>query len=231
MKIPVIGFIGWSGVGKTTFIEKLVPVLKKRGLKVAVVKRDGHDFKMDKEGKDTFRFTKAGADVVAISNLKHSALLDNRPHDFMSLLETIRGVDIIIAEGWQEYDIPQIEVHRSSFESLRSPEPNNLRAVITDEKLPIEIPQFGLDDQEPVADFIMDAFSLSDPCRQEYRAIVSGEIPASSSVTVTVNGKSIPMVSFVQDIIREVNTGVLGTLRDVDLPRGSEIRIEISLFD
>lgn len=229
MKIPAIGFIGWSGTGKTTFIEKLIPVLKNRGLRVAVIKRDGHDFQMDKEGKDTFRFTKAGADVVAISNLKHSALLNNRPEDLRSLLETICGVDIIIAEGWQECDIPLIEVHRSSFDRLRSPEPNNLIAIITDEKLPLEIPQFGLEDIEPAADFIMSVLSLSDPCQQEYRAIVSGKTPASSSVTVTVNGKTIPMVPFVQDIVREVNVAVLGTLRDVDLPCRSQIKIEISL--
>ena len=62
-EIPVIGFAAYSGVGKTTLIEKLVRRLKEKGLRVAVVKHDGHAFSMDREGKDTWRYTRAGADV------------------------------------------------------------------------------------------------------------------------------------------------------------------------
>ena len=42
--IPMIGFAAWSGTGKTTLIEKLIVYFKGRGLRVAVIKHDGHDF-------------------------------------------------------------------------------------------------------------------------------------------------------------------------------------------
>ena len=61
MGTPVIGFAAFSGTGKTTLIEKLIPALVSRGLKVAVVKHDAHGLKFDHEGKDSARFSDAGA--------------------------------------------------------------------------------------------------------------------------------------------------------------------------
>ena len=58
--IPVIAFAAYSGTGKTTLIEKLVRELKNRGLRLAVIKHDGHKFEIDHEGKDSWRFAKAG---------------------------------------------------------------------------------------------------------------------------------------------------------------------------
>ena len=66
--IPVISFIGRSGVGKTTYLEKLIAELKKRGYRVGVIKHDIHGFEMDRPGKDTWRHAQAGADVVWISS-------------------------------------------------------------------------------------------------------------------------------------------------------------------
>ena len=70
--------VAWSGAGKTTFIEGLIPELRKFNLRVAVIKHDAHDFEIDKEGKDTYRFTKSGADVVVISSKTHAAIMENR---------------------------------------------------------------------------------------------------------------------------------------------------------
>ena len=53
MEIPVITFAAYSGTGKTTYLEKLLPCLKAAGLRTAVVKHDGHDFEMDRQGNDT----------------------------------------------------------------------------------------------------------------------------------------------------------------------------------
>ena len=98
-KIPVLGFSGFSGCGKTTLIEKLIPLLKKKGLKVAVIKHDGHDFDMDKEGKDTYRFSKAGADTVMISSVSKSARLNNYPMSLEEMSEGVGNADIILVEG------------------------------------------------------------------------------------------------------------------------------------
>ena len=57
-----------SGTGKTTFIEKLIPLLVRRGVRTAVIKSDSHGFNLDTEGKDTARFSVAGAEAVAVSS-------------------------------------------------------------------------------------------------------------------------------------------------------------------
>ena len=44
--IPVIAFAAYSGTGKTTLIEKLVCELEDRGLRLAVIKHDGHKFEI-----------------------------------------------------------------------------------------------------------------------------------------------------------------------------------------
>ena len=58
-----------SNSGKTTLIEGIIRILKSRGYKVGAIKNDVRKFQIDYPGKDSFRFTEAGADNV---NLKLS---------------------------------------------------------------------------------------------------------------------------------------------------------------
>src|SRR5574341_2557616 len=73
--VPVVSFVGNSGVGKTTFLEKLIPVVRGRGLRVASIKHDVHNFTIDYPGKDSFRLTEAGSDIVVLSASTKLALL------------------------------------------------------------------------------------------------------------------------------------------------------------
>ena len=61
--MQVIGVVGYSGVGKTTLVERLVERLAERGT-VGTVKHLGHEGDIDTEGKDTARHRAAGADVT-----------------------------------------------------------------------------------------------------------------------------------------------------------------------
>ncbi len=58
--------------------EKLIRNLKVRGLRIAVIKHDGHDFEIDHRGKDSWRFTQAGADISIISSAGKTAILEQR---------------------------------------------------------------------------------------------------------------------------------------------------------
>ena len=77
MKIPVLCFVGRSNTGKTTLIEKLIPLLKSRGIRVATIKHHNHDFEIDQEGKDTYRHKKAGAHLSMIVSPKKLALVED----------------------------------------------------------------------------------------------------------------------------------------------------------
>ena len=61
MPPPVFIFVGHSGSGKTTLIEKLLPELTARGLHLATIKHAHHKVELDNEGKDSWRYKKAGA--------------------------------------------------------------------------------------------------------------------------------------------------------------------------
>ena len=50
----VLAISGVHNSGKTTLLEKLLPVLRSRGLKVGVIKHDGHDFTPDVPGTDSY---------------------------------------------------------------------------------------------------------------------------------------------------------------------------------
>ena len=43
----VLAVSGLHNSGKTTLLEKLLPALRSRGLKVGIIKHDGHDFTPD----------------------------------------------------------------------------------------------------------------------------------------------------------------------------------------
>ena len=67
----VIGIAGFSGAGKTTLVEAMIPLLKAAGQRVSVVKHAHHSFNIDHEGKDTWRHRAAGAfEVVVASNAR-----------------------------------------------------------------------------------------------------------------------------------------------------------------
>lgn len=159
-KIPIVSFIGWSGSGKTTFIEGLIPELKSRGLRVAVVKHDAHKFDLDREGKDTWRFANAGAEAVAISSPEKAAVMYYRPVELDELLGHISGVDLIIVEGWKSSSLPKIEVHRLANEKPMYESPKNLLALVTDAHIQTDTPVFTLSDYTAMADFLVKCLSV-----------------------------------------------------------------------
>ncbi|MBQ6001411.1 MAG: molybdopterin-guanine dinucleotide biosynthesis protein B [Synergistaceae bacterium] len=151
INIPVYSITAWSGAGKTTFIEHLIPELKRRNIRVAVIKHDAHDFEIDKEGKDTFRFTEAGAEVVAITSRTHAAIMENRALTLAEILGHIHDVDVIIVEGFKSEDLPKIGLRRGNFDL---PEGKYI-AVISDTPFECDVPVFDIDDYYGFAEWIV----------------------------------------------------------------------------
>ena len=158
--IPVIAFAAYSGTGKTTLIEKLIRELKHRGLRLAVIKHDGHTFEIDHEGKDSYRFAKAGADITVISSSEKSACMLNGELSLQQLLDMIHGVDLILVEGYKNESLPQIGIARSATKKGLPFEPKHFIALVTDMDIPTDTPCFGLEDIVPIADFILKRISM-----------------------------------------------------------------------
>ena len=156
-KQRIISFVGYSGSGKTTFIEQLIPVIKSRGFSVAVIKHDAHRFQIDYEGKDSYRFFEAGSDLVAICSAEKSAIIKRNREcpDVHEMIDTLPGVyDVIIVEGYRTSDLPKIGVSRKETGKGLSLPAEELCAAVTDEDVE-GIPVFGLSDFDGVSDFIL----------------------------------------------------------------------------
>jgi molybdopterin-guanine dinucleotide biosynthesis protein MobB len=162
MDIPVYSFIAKSGTGKTTLIEKLIPELKSRGLRVAVMKHDAHEFDVDKPGKDSWRMTHAGADVTVIASATHSAVMENRPVPADELLKGIRDVDVILTEGYQQGPWKKIGVHRAASGNVLPVISDRYIAVVADGDVDVPAPHIGLDDVKSLADFIVSDMSRAE---------------------------------------------------------------------
>lgn len=154
---PIITFVGKSGTGKTTFLERLIPLLKAHGLRLAVLKHDAHHFEMDKPGKDTYRFTAAGADVVTISNAEKFAMIEQPPAELSlaDIISRLPAVDLVLTEGYKKNSYPKIEIHRAVLNRPLLTPAEQLLAVMTDEPLPVSAPQLPLEDVSGCAEIIL----------------------------------------------------------------------------
>lgn len=164
---PYLTFSGYSGSGKTTLLLKVIQYLNKKGLKIATLKHDGHDFEMDKEGKDTFRMKKAGAICVAIASNNKYAIISNSDCrlTFLELVNKIStDIDIIIGEGFKDEDIPKILVHRKEINkpNLYSTE-KNIIAIATDSFKEFNGigNVFDINDYKKISDFIIQYTKIS----------------------------------------------------------------------
>jgi molybdopterin-guanine dinucleotide biosynthesis adapter protein len=154
---------GWSNSGKTTLVEKLLPLLKKKNLKVGTVKHHHTALEIDKEGKDSYRHRKAGADRTIISSPDNVAMMMDMDHDPMldELLPLMQGMDLVVVEGYKRERRPKVEIFRSAVhETPRFIHDPDLIAIASDTKLDLKAPVFDIDNPEELADFLCEYFNL-----------------------------------------------------------------------
>ncbi|MBU3176290.1 molybdopterin-guanine dinucleotide biosynthesis protein B [Clostridium estertheticum] len=150
-----------SNTGKTTLIEKLIKALKLRNYSVGVLKHDAHKFDIDKEGKDSYKFSAAGADNVIISSCEKLAMIQKVEKEVSidEILLLFKEIDIVLIEGYKDNNFPKIEVHRKDGDSnLLCTNPkfefSQIIAIATDEDINVNIPILNLNDVNSICDFI-----------------------------------------------------------------------------
>lgn len=153
-----------SNSGKTTLIEQIVRILKTRGLRIAVVKHASKGFELDREGKDSWKFRKAGADAVVLVGPDQLAVMKDirQQPDDDGLMKMTGDVDLVIKEGFKTAGGARIEVFRSGVSAeppLSARDPSFL-ALVSDRRADVGIPWFSLDDAEGIADFLAAKFEL-----------------------------------------------------------------------
>jgi len=246
--MKVFSINGLTKSGKTTTVENVIRELKARGYSVGSVKEiHFHEFKIDVEGTNTDRHKKAGAELVTARGMYETDVL----YPTMLPIEKILSFydqDYVILEGVNDINAPKIVTahDEDGIEQKLDYRTMAISGVIADrlteyKGLPVihcinetkrlvdMIEEFV---PELLPDFDSDCCTACGyDCHTLMTRILKGEskrsdcVISNTNIEVTVNGKPLKMVPFVQDILRNTVLGVLRELRGYQ--EGTDIKITI----
>jgi molybdopterin-guanine dinucleotide biosynthesis protein B len=197
MELPAICFSGASEVGKTALILRLLPLFKRDGLKVAIVKDCPHGF--DIKGKDSWKFSSYGSQGVLLLSPKETMLLSPVKSKPLPLIleHYFSDFDLILLEGFsKEKEIKKINVLRKGIGEEITISGKELIGVIADFPVKTEKPFFLFDDTEGIYNFI---------CQ---------EIKKERKETfLEINGRPVYTNRFVEGILKNILMGGLSSLK------------------
>jgi molybdopterin-guanine dinucleotide biosynthesis adapter protein len=183
-RVKALQIVGRKKVGKTTFVTRLIPLLRERGLRVASVKHTRNPYPLDRPGTDSQRHREAGAEATLVLTATHGALHFAAPEDPKAgelLMARLLGeFDLVIIEGWRERRGPRIEILAVDAEGhpdpIEHPDPEELLAMVLGPQAPADwaqstslaaslasspaqgarpaVPVFAWDDVEGVRDLV-----------------------------------------------------------------------------
>jgi FdhD protein len=157
-----LAIVGPSGSGKTELICRLLEWFGRRGLRVAVLKHTLHRDPGDRD-KDTGRFRRAGAPVVALAApglLQVSRQVIGEPPLFETLAALAREADLILVEGYKSGPLPKIAVLPAAPKEPPAPSPQVI-AMVGPAPVATKVPVFPPEDLEAIGAFILAHLGLA----------------------------------------------------------------------
>jgi molybdopterin-guanine dinucleotide biosynthesis protein B len=111
--MKLINVIGYSGSGKTHLIAHAIKKLKSELDLTIIVIKNVHTHKIDTEGKDSFKFSDAGADFSVIRNKYNEvAIFFKKDLHVDRIIELVMKlsdhIDLVFAEGFRDLKVPTI---------------------------------------------------------------------------------------------------------------------------
>jgi len=216
----ILGVIGKSDTGKTTLILKLIPELVKRGYKVGVAKNCPHGFEMDREGKDSWKFSEAGSQGVFLSSPERFALFREEREGIGKIPQIISlffyGFDIVLMEGYSDLqEVEKIELLRKGISERKNPSSKKVIAFISDIDIKENKPVFRPDEIDKICDFVEKKMEESD---------------TKKNVEITVNGERLPLNFFMQRMIKNLALAIVEPLKRKTLEEDiKEVVIKVNL--
>ncbi len=245
--MKVLTVIGLTATGKTTVIEALIRELVSRGYSVGTVKEIHFEaFRIDTPGKNTFRHREAGADTVTARAQNETDIMYTGHLPIYDILKHYKE-DFIIMEGVRDALAPEIVLCKENETPAVSP----LTLAVSGSYANSHSGKVG---SVPIINALTDAARLADlvvsrvpplmydfetdccglcglSCREMLSSIILGERDYrecalhKGKIELTINGKAVPMVPFVEKILGNAVKGVVSELKGYE--QGGEIVIKI----
>jgi len=156
----ILAISGVKNSGKTILIERVLPGLKEKGIKIAVIKHDGHDFEPDVPGTDSWRYREAGAWGCGVFSKSREMVIKEEPDiKAAALLAAFEEADLILLEGFKHSDWPKLEVIRCENSVHPVCPHETVKAYVADTAIdPCGKIIFGLNDVAEITRFIWEFY-------------------------------------------------------------------------
>lgn len=169
-RLPVLGVCARaSGMGKTTLLTSLLPLLNQAGIRVSLIKQTHAQFDVDRPGKDSYRLREAGATQVLLSSPQRWVLMtehacgsdDDRLMAMLPQMDPAMA-DLVLVEGFRHAPIPKIEVYRTGVSDLtpQAEEDSSIIACVSDTPTAAAVPRFRPGQLPEIAGFIVDWLAM-----------------------------------------------------------------------
>jgi len=155
-----VAFTGPSNSGKTTLILKVArKLIHEYSKQVAIVKHDpGDKARFDVEGKDSYKFSGTGAEVIVTSPTK-TTYFSKKSEDLDEMIRLFDTFDVLLVEGLKNLPLPRIGVFRNSLDYDYIPYMNAMAIDssidITDYKVPLNIDILDLNNSDEIISWIL----------------------------------------------------------------------------
>jgi molybdopterin-guanine dinucleotide biosynthesis protein B len=228
----ILGIYGRSNSGKTTLIVKLIKELKKKGYRVASAKNiHSPNFTIDTEGKDTWKHTQAGSEIVVAHSEDETAFLvhtDMNPQKTLNIIDSIMDLDIVIVEGHWDDDSPKVALgdidnkpntvlrYKDNYDEILKYAIHGIEVDGVEKKLPgLDCGKCGMQLCRELADSIHLGKNSFDDCYYF----------SEMKVSLKVDDKQIPLGKFAKEVISGTLEGMVSSLKGVE--KGKKIVITV----
>lgn len=157
----ILAISAYSGTGKTTLLQQVIPLLNQRNIRVSVIKHSHHNIDIDIPGKDSYLLRKAGATQTIVACDQRWAMVTETPNSSLNLTDLIKqfdvnNTDLILVEGFKDEPLPKLVLFREAvgkpFEGLLN---SHVIALASDQHYTISVPLLDINDIDSIVEFII----------------------------------------------------------------------------
>ena len=239
-----VAVVGGKHSGKTRVIQHLIPELRRRGYRVGSIKEMLRVHSIDAPGKDTWKHSKVGAEIVVATPLNETVVFIKKKLSLNDMLPFFSELEYVVIEGFrEEKTIPKIIAAKNAEEAVDFFDGlaivlSGIIAGLDEEKRKVsslEIPIVSSENEaEKLADIVeqnvfpkLQGSDCGDcgynSCYEFAKAILAGKakpggcpIMLKEEVILEVDGGRIPLTRpFAQKIIKNTIMGMISSLKGV----------------